>query len=165
VRLPSLRERPEDIRHLVRYYLNQLNQGYQRNVNIAPAAMKQLTHHAWPGNIRQLRNVLERLALLAEDSIITDAEVAMVLQSETQTQAMMPVGGGMMPQPHQAAYASPSQAQTVRAYNPVREDDRTTIEAALRDCNGNKSRAAQMLQMTLRQLNYRLKVLDIKNIR
>ncbi|TCJ11643.1 GAF domain-containing protein [Parasulfuritortus cantonensis] len=154
VRLPALRERPEDIRHLVRYYLNQLNQSYQRNVNIAHAAMEQLQQHPWPGNIRQLRNVLERLALLAEGNIITDTEVAMVLQSEA---AQNPEHRAMA-----AVHAPAPAAHHVRAYQPVRESDRDAIESALRECNGNKSRAAQMMGMTLRQFNYRLKILGIE---
>jgi Nif-specific regulatory protein len=89
VRLPALRERAEDIRHLVRYYLNQLDQGYQRNVNITPEAMQRLTDHPWPGNIRQLRNVLERLILLAEGAIIGEREVMAVLQAETHSQMQM----------------------------------------------------------------------------
>jgi Nif-specific regulatory protein len=89
VRLPALRERAEDIRHLVRYYLNQLDQGYQRNVNITPEAMQRLTDHPWPGNIRQLRNVLERLILLAEGATISEREVSAVLQAETHSQMQM----------------------------------------------------------------------------
>jgi len=154
VRLPALRERPEDVRHLVRYYLNQLNQGYQRNVNITHEAMDRLALYPWPGNIRQLRNVLERLALLAEGSFITEAEVDAVMQSETQPQ---PVAVAVPFQRQTPAVAHPP----VRPYHPVRESDREAIEAALREYNGNKSRAAQSLHMTLRQFNYRLKVLGI----
>ena len=158
VRLPALRERSEDIRHLVRYYLNQINQGYHRNVNIAPAAMLRLTDHPWPGNIRQLRNVLERLALLAEDSVISEAEVAQVLLTEAIAPAME---GQSMVAPVQSASPEPR----VRAYNTVRESDRGALEAALRECHGNKSRAAQMLNMTLRQFNYRMKILGIGAVR
>ena len=155
VRLPALRERNEDIRHLVRYYLNQINQGYQRNVNIAPAAMQRLIDHPWPGNIRQLRNVLERLALLAEDSIISEAEVSHVLHSESNNTLL---------DPHPFAPALPHHTAgepRVRAYHSVQESDRAALETALRDSNGNKSRAAQSLNMTLRQFNYRLKILGI----
>ncbi len=157
VRLPALRERNEDIRHLVRYYLNQLNQGYQRNVNIAPAAMQRLIDHPWPGNIRQLRNVLERLALLAEDSIISEAEVIHVLHTENSNSMMEhhPIA----PPPSALAAGEPR----VRAYHSVQESDRAALEAALRDSNGNKSRAAQALNMTLRQFNYRLKILGISH--
>lgn len=160
VRLPALRERSEDIAHLVRYYLNQINQGYQRNVNITPEAMRRLGEHPWPGNIRQLRNVLERLALLAENSLIGETEVAQVLRAESSTLVVEahPAGGLTMP-----ASVAPASPPHVRAYHSVRESDRGAIEAALRACDGNKSRAAQSLQMTLRQFNYRMKVLGIEH--
>ena len=167
VRLPALRERSEDIRHLVRYYLNQLDQGYQRNVNITPEAMQRLTDHPWPGNIRQLRNVLERLILLAEGATIGEREVAAVLQSESQGQELM--RGERMPNLHPGGAAAlpatgsppPPGTPAVRPYHPVQESDRTAIETALAASGGNKSRAAQALGLTLRQLNYRMKVMEI----
>jgi Nif-specific regulatory protein len=158
VRLPALRERAEDIRHLVRYYLNQLDQGYQRNVNITPEAMLRLTDHPWPGNIRQLRNVLERLILLAENATIGEKEVMAVLQAETHSEMQM-----LTPPPPSfaaAPTANPTSA-SVRAYHPVQESDRAAIEAALLETNGNKSRAAQKLGLTLRQFNYRMQVMGI----
>ncbi len=168
VRLPALRERNEDIRHLVRYYLNQINQGYQRNVNIAPAAMQRLMDHPWPGNIRQLRNVLERLALLAEDSVISETEVIHVLQSESVTTAPTieaPAAAMATAMGHPAPLPALPGEVRVRAYHSVQETDRQAIERALLECHGNKSRAAQTLGMTLRQLNYRLKILDIDSPR
>ncbi len=169
VRLPALRERAEDIRHLVRYYLNQLDQGYQRNVNITPEAMLRLTDHPWPGNIRQLRNVLERLILLAENATIGEREVSAVLQAETHSQMQMQ----MPTSPAPSAYASPPPEMTsppttsasVRAYHPVQESDRAAIEAALAETGGNKSRAAQKLGLTLRQFNYRMQVMGIETAR
>ncbi len=161
VRLPALRERAEDIRHLVRYYLNQLDQGYQRNVNITPEAMLRLTDHPWPGNIRQLRNVLERLILLAEGATISEREVMAVLQAETHSQMQMQAP----PAPNYAAAPMlnlPAGGTSVRAYHPVQESDRTAIEAALLETNGNKSRAAQKLGLTLRQFNYRMQVMGIE---
>jgi len=162
VRLPALRERAEDIRHLVRYYLNQLDQGYQRNVNITPEAMQRLTDHPWPGNIRQLRNVLERLVLLAEGATIGEREVASVLMTESQNnQLARPAVASGMSSDAALWREVEAGAPTVRAYQPVHENDRAGIEAALRECGGNKSRAAQRLGLTLRQLNYRLKVMAI----
>jgi Nif-specific regulatory protein len=162
VRLPALRERAEDIRHLVRYYLNQLDQGYQRNVNITPEAMQRLTDHPWPGNIRQLRNVLERLILLAEGAIISEREVMAVLQAESQSQMQMqaPVTIPMQP-PAGLPMGNIPLSGSVRAYHPVQESDRAAIEAALLETGGNKSRAAQKLGLTLRQFNYRMQVMGI----
>ncbi len=144
IRLPSLRERPEDVRPLVRYHLNQVNQLYQRSISLAPEALDRLAAYSWPGNIRQLRNVLERLTLLASAQVVRAEEVEQVLASE---QSLLP------------AAAAPEPG--VRAYQPVQGHERDQIERALAETQGNKSRAAQRLGMTLRQLNYRIKILGV----
>jgi Nif-specific regulatory protein len=153
VRLPSLQERPEDIRHLVRYYLNQINQSYQRNVSIGSDALERLVAYDWPGNVRQLRNVLERLALLAESRLISAAEVNAVLTNERQQDV------AAWPQP--LLDPAPAAPSALRAYQPVQSDERAAIVQALARSHGNKSRAAQALGLTLRQLNYRIQRLDI----
>lgn len=151
VRLPALQERPEDIRHLVRYYLNQINQSYQRNVNIAPDALERLAAYSWPGNVRQLRNVLERLALLSENRLIGAAEVAAVIAGESAGEHLaLPVTAPVSAIP-----------DSLRPYHAVQSSERDSIVQALAQCNGNKSRAAQRIGMTLRQLNYRIQRLEI----
>jgi Nif-specific regulatory protein len=138
VTLPALRERPEDIRPLVRHFLNHFNQAYQRNVGLDAAAASLAERFAWPGNVRQLGNVIERVVLLHDAATIGAPELARVLESE----------GGTRP---------PAAASVlVRDYRPVAEGDLARIETALQQAGGNKSRAAQLLGMTLRQLNYRI---------
>ncbi|MHB0992398.1 MAG: sigma-54-dependent Fis family transcriptional regulator [Burkholderiales bacterium] len=151
VRLPALRERPDDIRHLVRYYLNQINQSYQRNVNINPEALDLLAAYAWPGNVRQLRNVLERLALLSENRLISATEVATAISVEA--------ANGAVPSENPAPPVAT--AGGLRPYLAVESSDRASIARALALSGGNKSRAAQQLGMTLRQLNYRIQRLGI----
>ncbi|MBX9810783.1 MAG: sigma 54-interacting transcriptional regulator [Burkholderiales bacterium] len=150
IRLPSLRERPEDIRHLTRYFLNQVNQSYQRNVSIAPEALEKLVAYHWPGNIRQLRNIIERLSLLAEAEVISVTAVDAVFSSE-----------GFSHEARSATAPPAPPATAVRAYRAVQEVEREQIEQMLAQCGGNKSRTAQLLGITLRQLNYRLKILNI----
>jgi len=145
IRLPALRERREDIRPLVRHQLNLISQSYQRNVGLMPEAMERLADYLWPGNIRQLRNVLERLVLLAEGATISAHEVERVIHSE----AASP--------PDATVLYSPSPTAMVRPYLPAQSHDRPQIEQALAQTHGNKSRAAQLLGLTLRQLNYRMK--------
>ncbi len=149
IRLPALRERREDIRLLVRHLLNLICQGYQRNVGLTPEAMEALAAQPWPGNIRQLRNVLERLVLLAGSAAITAREVEHVIRSED------------LAEPHAPTPYSPPPVSTVRPYLPALSHDRQQIEQALMQTQGNKSRAAQMLGLTLRQLNYRMQRLRI----
>ncbi len=148
IRLPALRERREDVRPLVRHQLNLISQSYQRNVGLTPDAMERLADYPWPGNIRQLRNVLERLVLLAEGASISAREVDHVIRSEA---------GGLPDAPSTPTTTAPS----VRPYLPAQSHDRQQIEQALAQTHGNKSRAAQLLGLTLRQLNYRLKRLEM----
>ncbi|HLY42362.1 MAG TPA: sigma-54 dependent transcriptional regulator [Terracidiphilus sp.] len=77
--LPPLRERCEDIPALVEHFAKQVSaQNGWKPVPFAPAAIDALKHYAWPGNIRELRNVVERLLLLADDEI-DDADVSVAL--------------------------------------------------------------------------------------
>ena len=173
VRLPSLRERREDVRQLVRFYLNQINQSYQRNVGISAAALDRLTAYDWPGNVRQLRNIIERLSLLANGPLIDGTEVSNVLQAEGGNPVREPAAPASARQWNTASSLPVPEplrslplpllgaAGTVRAYLPVDAEDRAPIEAALRQSRNNKSRAAQRLGLTLRQLNYRMKILQI----
>ena len=170
IRLPSLRERRDDIRQLVRFYLNQVNQSYQRNVGITAEALDELTGYDWPGNVRQLRNIIERLSLLANGPLIHAGDVTAVLAAETgsavahgdDAASTMVTGKPTVSRPALATGpADTMPAVRVRDYQQVDVDERAPIEDALRAARNNKSRAAQRLGMTLRQLNYRMKVLAI----
>jgi len=92
-----------------------------------------------------LRNVLERLVLLAEGASVSAREVEHVIRSEASGPPDAP-----------PLLAAPA-AGTVRPYLPAASHDRQQIEQALAQTHGNKSRAAQLLGLTLRQLNYRMK--------
>jgi Nif-specific regulatory protein len=132
--------------------------------------MQRLSDHPWPGNIRQLRNVLERLILLAENATIGEREVSAVLLAETHSQMQMQMPSPPTPpafaSPPMSGIASPPvSGASVRAYHPVQESDRAAIEAALAETGGNKSRAAQKLGLTLRQFNYRMQVMGIETAR
>jgi len=71
IHLPSLRERVEDIPFLVPYFLQQLNAKYRKNIKrLTPEAMSLLQSYLWPGNIRELRNVLERIIVETQGEVI-----------------------------------------------------------------------------------------------
>ncbi|MCX7174015.1 MAG: sigma 54-interacting transcriptional regulator [Proteobacteria bacterium] len=161
IRLPALRERPTDIKLLVRHFLGQLNQRHQRNVAITPAGLSSLVVYPWPGNIRQLYNVLERVVLLATSDDIGEAEVDYALVTEAQGQPLEVPAGPASPAAAPAAPLRP--ASVVREYQHVGNDEGERIRLALAQTRGNKSRAAQTLGLTLRQINYRIKVLDLTN--
>ena len=78
--LPQLRERPEDIPALAAHFASQIvKQNNWKDITFSPEALQALQAHSWPGNIRELRNVVERLLLFAEDDVITPATVQAAL--------------------------------------------------------------------------------------
>ncbi|NMG63568.1 GAF domain-containing protein [Azoarcus indigens] len=145
--LPPLRDRQADIPALVRHFLNRFNQQHQRAASLAPAAMADLAAYAWPGNVRQLQNVIERMVLLQPDTRALDREAVLA---------------ALAAEPASPPAASPARRPAgPRGYRYVAEDERPRIEAALRETHGNKSAAAQRLGLSLRQLQYRMQILAI----
>src|SRR6186713_568712 len=72
VNLPPLRERAEDIPSLVNFYVDAYSTEFKRRIQgVSPDAVEKLKHHGWPGNIRELRNAIERAMLLAEGDTLT----------------------------------------------------------------------------------------------
>jgi two-component system, NtrC family, nitrogen regulation response regulator NtrX len=78
--LPPLRERPEDIPALAAHFAAQIvKQNNWKEITFTPEALQALQAHSWPGNIRELRNVVERLLLFAEGDTVTPATVQAAL--------------------------------------------------------------------------------------
>ena len=141
IRLPALRERREDIAALALHFLNRANQAHQRNVHLGPAVLARLAAHDWPGNIRELGNVIERVVLLAEQPMVSVAEVEHFLARDDAPPALAP-----------AATAGPA---PLRSYQRHDSHSAEELAAALRRHGGNQSRAAQALGLTPRQFAYR----------
>jgi len=84
IELPPLRERDGDIRLLARHFLNQANQEYGTNVIFDRGALSFLETYDWPGNIRQLENVMKRAVLLADEAgLITEVLVQKIIREES----------------------------------------------------------------------------------
>ncbi|KJV07454.1 sigma 54-interacting transcriptional regulator, partial [Methylocucumis oryzae] len=84
--LPSLNERIDDIPLLARHFLKQLAEKYQKNLNnIAPDAMALLLESDWPGNVRQLRNVIEKAVAFATTEIVSATLIKRALQNTSAT--------------------------------------------------------------------------------
>ena len=78
IHIPPLQERDEDIPLLVEHFLFQLSEKLGKNIElITPAAMDKVRRHNWPGNIRELRNVIERAAILTDDETIDAKDIIM----------------------------------------------------------------------------------------
>jgi Nif-specific regulatory protein len=164
IRLPSLRERPEDIPLLTLHFLNRANQAHQRNVNLTPEALARLARHPWPGNIRELTNVIERMVLLADVPLVQEATVHRLLQDGARehpgvTDNPPPPAVAVTPAPPEQRDSD--SAGAVRDYWPANSHPEQALVDALARHKGNQSRAAQSLGMTPRQFGYRLRKLGL----
>jgi DNA-binding NtrC family response regulator len=141
ISLRALRDRPEDIEPIARHLLAQLaGPGAPR---IAPDAMDAMREYAWPGNVRQLRNCLERAVLLSNDGVIMRAELPPEIVSPAPVHAPSAALGGV---------GAPSQGAA-----PLREVERQQILAALEQTNWHRGKTAEVLGISPSTLYRRLR--------
>ena len=140
VKIPPLRERPEDIPLLVEHFLGRCNSKMGTAVSgVEPAAMKTLMEYAWPGNVRELENLVERAVILCDTERITPELLTdKVRSTPPRPVANLPIG-------------QLSVKKTVRA---VEEE---LIRRALAETGGNRTRAAKLLEISHRTLLYKIK--------
>ena len=152
VRLPPLRDRREDIPYLTSAFVHEIAEKLQKPLRgLTPGAEARLSDAAWDGNVRELRNVVERACILADGEFVTERELAACLPPPSAT-----------PQP-----AAPYQPATtsVAGERPATDllvnVERDHIQRALVRTGGNKKAAAQMLGLSRRALYRRLERLDL----
>ena len=160
IRLPSLAERRADIRVLALHFLSRSNQTNHRNINLSAAALARLEQHPWPGNIRELANLVERIVLLADRSLLDADEIERFMPEESFEMAV-PTGGGATWPPEIAVAQGSFEEKAVRPYLSSRSHTPQALRQALERCGGNKSRAAQALGLTARQFSYRCRKLGL----
>ena len=138
ISLPPLRDRRDDLPLLIQAFIDEFNARDNRSVRtVSPAAMRQLDQYEWPGNVRELRNVIERATILAKGELIEPAH--------------LPVMGAV------AAAAAPSAlGLTIAPGMTVDEAEQKLIMATLDSSGGNKTRAAEMLGISLKTLHNKL---------
>ena len=157
IRLPALRERPQDIPLLVAHFLNRANQAHQRNVILTPEAVAQLVAHPWPGNIRELGNLVERLVLLSDAPLAGVTAITRLLQSDDAVDAPADVSLASANSALQPADAVP----LVRDYRPADSHTARLLADTLARHGGNRTRAAAALGLSLRQFSYRCSKLGL----
>ncbi|KKI89826.1 Fis family transcriptional regulator [Bacillus sp. SA1-12] len=97
ISVPPLRERPEDIPLLAFHFLQQLNERYNKNYHLSPDALNLLEVYSWPGNIRELQNMIERLAVSADHETIDAHFVNQFLSVGTGLKSEKPVITKVLP--------------------------------------------------------------------
>ena len=175
LRVPPLRERKEDIPKLVGRVLERLaRDSGEPPAKLRPEALKALLSYNFPGNVRELENVLERAVALCENRSIDidDLRLLPAAPAENYDRSAAPERSASPAE--LAAYAPPGNA-TPAAFNAtgemaipadlaaaVAETERAAIMKALESTRWNRTAAAKQLGLTLRQLRYRLERLGIE---
>ena len=92
IHIPPLRERKDDLNPLIKYFLNYFNQKYNRNLIISNEIFKLFFEYNWPGNIRELKNLIERFAVLSQNDLISEDDFYSLinLDSISTTEVILP---------------------------------------------------------------------------
>jgi DNA-binding NtrC family response regulator len=153
VKLPALKDRPGDIALLVARFLKEFNgENGNRITGIDARAMKALEDYDWPGNVRQLRNVIEKMVILCAGEKLTLEDIPVEIAGGSATQPVAtPTTGAPIA-------AEPSTSATVN----LKDNEKMQILATLEKCGNNKSRTAEILGISRRTLHRKLKEWNIK---
>jgi DNA-binding NtrC family response regulator len=152
VHIPPLRERKADIPSLAEALMADMNRKHDcRVTEISMAVLETFERHNWPGNVRELRNVLERAVILAGEGAIERKHLPAFLSSGAATMAA--VAGSA------AATAAPADDESVRftVGTTVEEAEKGLILRTLEHTKNNKTRAAEILGISLKTLHNKLK--------
>lgn len=135
--LPPLRERREEIPVLIRRFIAEFARDNQREVDgIEPDALARLVHYDWPGNIRELRNCIECMVVLAKGRKLSVADIPENIR--------------------EARPVVPEEKTKELPVGTFEATERELIEKALAECNGNRTAAAKLLGISRRTLHRRL---------
>ena len=173
ITLPALRERKSDVPHLVSHFIAKFNARLKKSVEgIEPEALERLTGYAWPGNIRELENVIERAVLFADgvrirvDDLPEDVRSgrAQGAQSSGHTPQPPPVEPSALPPDsgRGAAAASAVDGLKEQVKAAMSRLERDLIERALKQTNGNVTHAARLLKISRKGLQLKMKELNLR---
>lgn len=136
LKIPPLRERRDDIAELTAHFVDSFSSTHGKSITgVTPEVMKALTSYSWPGNVRELRNLIENMVIFSKDDVIS--------------RDLLP--------PH--IFTRPNKHQRVQVPHGMTMDEleKEAIYQTLEAVSGNKTRAAEVLNIGLRTLQRKLK--------
>ena len=143
ITMPPLRDHMEDLPAMAEAMIGEMNQKHGRKVSgVAPSMLDRMMSHDWPGNARELRNTIERAVVLCPDGAPLDV-------------GHLPPGFGKSQ--HSALQVTDASVVQIRVGSTVDEAERALIERTLETMGHNKTRAAEVLGVSLKTLHNKLK--------
>jgi len=147
ISIPPLRERPDDILPMGRFFIEHYNRKFKRHIEgLTTEAERKLLEHDWPGNVRELRNAIERAMILEGSSQISESSLPLTISRRT----------------------VPAVAATAAAGAPVlteglslEDNERNLIQRALAQTKNNQTQAAKLLHITRDTLRYKMKKFNL----
>ncbi|MGD1019091.1 MAG: sigma-54 dependent transcriptional regulator [Verrucomicrobiia bacterium] len=156
IHVPPLRERSDDIAYLAGQFVQRFSRKHGPQVRTLSAeAMRMLHDHSWPGNVREMQNVIERAVILCGDD------------QTIEPHHLGPLNGGSVAAqqpPRKSPLAIVSSAADVNHFPSMSELERRHIMAALARCNNNRTHAARLLDISVRTLRNKLNEYNGKGV-
>ena len=149
VEVPALRDRRDDIPKLAHHFVERVCRDVGKKITLSPDAVTELMAHDWPGNIRELQNAVERAVILADGDVLLPRHLS------------------LSPVPRSGSSADPWDRIDLRGSlaeataRTVSEVERRKIQQALSDADGDRGRAADLLQMNYKALEAKMRELRL----
>jgi Nif-specific regulatory protein len=134
IRIPAARERREDIGRLVEFFTSTVSREYGCDLRLTDEALQALTDYSWPGNVREMENLIERLAIISS-GVVDVKDLAPYIGTATE----------------------PENPEQLSVLGSLAHTEKTRLKAALEKSKGIQSRAAAELGITLRQMGYKIR--------
>jgi len=148
LRMPSLRERPEDIEPLVEHFLRLYSLDEAEPLRVSDEAMELLIRYTWPGNARELRSVIQRGQIVCDGQVIRPEDLPEEVRASSGSAAQRL-------RELQNRIHLPSTGIDLPAF--LSDIERRLVQEALEQCHGNQVQAAALLGLTRDQLRYRMR--------
>ena len=147
ITIPPLRERPEDIVPLAKFFIEHYNRKFKRNIEgISDDAAHLMLAHDWPGNVRELRNAVERAMILEESSLLRPSSLPITLTHPDGREGALPPARPVIPDEGLS----------------LEENEKMLLVRALEKTGGNQTQAARLLRITRDTLRYKMKKFNLK---
>jgi transcriptional regulator with PAS, ATPase and Fis domain len=145
IRLPPLRERPEDILPLTKYFVQKYNEEFHKNIHtISKGVETFLREYGWPGNVRELKNVIERAMILVEENTLLMEHLPIEILGQASKQ------GGVI-----EGIRIPPEGISMEKV------EEALVRQALKMTNGNQTKAARLLDISRDALRYRMQKIGL----